>query len=118
MNYIRFAAIGSILIFGLSGLARESSGQDRAAEEHLKMLAERLDLSSDQQAKIKPTLEEMLKTTEELRQNPNLSSQQRDDRIREAHQKAEAKVRPVLNDEQKKKLDELEQESSAATQHP
>jgi len=113
MSHIRFAAIGSMLVFAMTGFAwqRQSAGSSTPeVEEHLQMLAARLDLSSDQQARIKPLLEEMMKT-EEAEQDQSLSSEQRAGRVAAAHEKADRSVRKILNDEQKKKLDQLERES-------
>jgi hypothetical protein len=115
MNRIRFVAIGSMLVFGLTGFAwqRQNSANSSAAavEEHLKMLAAHLDLTSDQQTRIRPALAEMMETMHQLEQDQSISSEQRTERTTAAHQKADREVRKVLNDEQKKKLDQLEQES-------
>ena len=108
MNYIRFAAIGSVLVFALTGFAGQSD-----VEEHLKMLTARLDLTSGQQARIKPVLTEMMETTQALERDQSLSSEQRAARMAEAHQKADRRAREILNDDQRKKLDQLEKESEA-----
>lgn len=111
MNYFRFIAIGSLLAFGLTGFAGESSDNVPGVEEHLKMLSARLDLTSDQQARIKPVLVDMMGTMQALERNQSLSSEQREERMAAAHQKADKQAREILNDEQKKKLDQLERES-------
>jgi len=115
MNRIRFIAIGSMLVFALSGFAwqRESKAESSApeVEEHLRMLAARLDLTTSQQAAIKPALVEMMQAIGALEQDQSLSSEQRSERMKAAHQKADKRARQVLNDEQKKKLDQLEEES-------
>jgi hypothetical protein len=116
MNHIRFVTIGSVLVFALTSLAWQGQTAANSAapevEEHLKMLAARLDLTSDQQARIKPALAEMMETMRQLEQDQSISSEQRAERTTAAHQNADSKVRKVLNDEQKKKLDQLEEESS------
>jgi protein CpxP len=111
MNHLRFAAIGTILVFALTGFAGQSLGTAPEVEEHLKMLTGRLDLTSDQQARIKPVIAEMMETTQALEQDQSLSSEQRAQRITAAHQKADRRARKILNEDQKKKLDQMEQES-------
>ena len=118
MNRIRFIAIGSMLVFGLTGFAwqREHPANTSApeVEEHLQVLAARLDLTNNQQDRIRPALAEMMEATRDIEQDQNITSEARAERIRAAHQKADRKVREVLNDEQKKKLDQLEQEHFGA----
>jgi hypothetical protein len=108
VNYLRFVAIGSLLVFGLTGFAGQPD-----VEEHLKMLTTRLDLTSAQQTRIKPVLAEMMATTQALERDQSLSSEQRTERMAAARQKADRRARKILNDEQKRKLERLEQEFAA-----
>ena len=111
MNYFRLVAIGSVLAFGLTGFAADSSDNVPGVEEHLKMLSVRLDLTSDQQARIKPVLVEMMGAMRAIERDQSLSREQREARMAEAHQKADERARKILNEEQNKKLDQLERES-------
>jgi chromosome segregation ATPase len=112
MNHIRSLAIGTMLIFALATVAQQTTTQSAvpSVEKHLQVLAEKLDLTSDQQAKIKPMVQELHDTTEKLVQDQTLSPEERHARMRLAHEKADKEVRTVLNDDQKKKLDQLEHE--------
>jgi Spy/CpxP family protein refolding chaperone len=117
MNRIRLLAIGTTLMFGLTVLAQQAATSNGAqgsgmpsVENHLKMLSEKLDLTSDQQAKIKPILQEMQDSTQKLMQDESLSREERMGKIKACHDKADKKARQILNNDQKKKLDQLEQE--------
>ena len=124
MNRIRLLTIGTLLMFALNGAAQQAATgginkdeQSQSAapsmspvERHLKVLAEKLDLTSDQQDRARPVLQEMHDATQKAEQDQSLSPEQRMDQVRAARVKADRQIRDVLNDDQKKKLDQLEQE--------
>ena len=136
MNRIRLLAIGTMLMLALTVVAQQAAKQsdrpapDRPApdlpakgehghgvrdgvptlEGHLKVLSEKLDLTSDQQAKIKPILQELHDATQKLTQDESMSREERLDKVKASREKADKKIREILNDDQKKKLDQLEQE--------
>ena len=72
----------------------------------LKVLTEKLDLTGDQQAKIKPILEELRDATQKLVQDKSLSREERLAKVRPQRYKADKLMREVLSDDQKKKLDQ------------
>ena len=117
MNRIRLLAIAPMLILALAADAQQTttpsrvSGAVPAVDAHLKVLAEKLDLTSDQQARVKPMLQEMHDASEKLVQDPNLSPEERQASLKPVRMKADKEIRTVLSDDQKKKLDQLEQES-------
>jgi Spy/CpxP family protein refolding chaperone len=117
MNRIRLLASGTMLMFGLTVLAQEAATSSAAqgsgmptVENHLKLLSEKLDLTGGQQAKIRPILQEMHDSTQKLMQDESLSREERTGKIKACHDKADKRARQILNDDQKKKLDQLEQE--------
>jgi Spy/CpxP family protein refolding chaperone len=79
------------------------------ADDHLKVLTGRLDLTGDQQAKIKPILQKLYEATQKLVQDEGLSPDERLNKVRAWREKTDKKMREILNDDQKKKLDQLEQ---------
>lgn len=81
-----------------------------SAEDHLKMLTEKLDLTADQQTKIRPILQKMLDARQKVMQDNNLSDEARQEKMKSLHEDASKKARKYLNEDQKKKLDELEQQ--------
>jgi len=123
MNHFRLLATGPILMFALICPAQQTAGgpadpgkphEQSAADAHLRALSERLELSADQQVKIKPLLEQMLAAREKVRQDGSLSNEARQEKEKGLHEKADKQVRKFLNEEQKRKLDQLEQEPHPA----
>lgn len=93
-------------------------------ENHLKMLSEKLALSAGQQSQARPILQEMHDVTQKLMQTKKLSDQERTSKLRACHLRADAKLREILSDDQKQKLNQLEQDAhmdmhrnANATQH-
>ena len=125
MNRVRLFAIATILLFALNIFAQQSTTPTSnnqqhpqtgahhgtpSAEDHLKVLTEKLDLSSDQQARIRPALQELHDATEKVTQNNSLTQEQKMAAMHAELAKADKKMREVLTDEQKEKLTQLEQE--------
>jgi Spy/CpxP family protein refolding chaperone len=123
MNRFRLLAIGTLLLFALATTAQQATtsastkspsvGEHAGvptAEGQLTFLAARLDLSTDQQQKIKPILRELHDATVKLVQDQSISREERLSKIRDSRYAADNKIRMLLNDEQRKKLDQVEQE--------
>jgi Spy/CpxP family protein refolding chaperone len=72
----------------------------------LKVLTEKLDLTGDQQPKVKNILQELHDATRKLVQEENMTFEQRLDKVRPLRMKADRQLREILSDEQKKKLDQ------------
>lgn len=81
-----------------------------SVEQHLKVLSEKLDLSTEQEDKIKPALQQLHETATTLMQDKSLSREERFQQLHAAREKADANIRQFLNDEQKSKLTALEHE--------
>jgi Spy/CpxP family protein refolding chaperone len=114
MSRIRSLAIGTMLIFALSAVAQQTTASPGShsgvptVEDHLKVLTAKLDLTDDQQAKIKPILQELHDGTQKLVQDESMSREERLAKVRPLRYQADKKLREVLNDDQKKKLDQYE----------
>jgi Spy/CpxP family protein refolding chaperone len=123
MNRIRLLAIGIMLMFALTTVAQQSAtgpaGTDKeehsrraaqdgvpTAESQLKVLTEKLDLTGDQQSRIKPVLQELHDATQKIVQDKNLSLEERLAKVRPQRYKADKQIREFLSDDQKKKLDQ------------
>jgi hypothetical protein len=123
MNRFHALAFGTILIFALNVPAQQTatapgssdkseqgqpSTQDDvpSASEQLKVLTNKLDLTDDQKAKIKPILEGLHDATVKISQDQNLSREERLAKVRPTRYKAHNQIRAILNDEQKKKLEQ------------
>ena len=123
MNRFRLLAIGTTLLFALATTAQQattsastknpSAGAHAGvppAEGQLTFLTAKLDLTGDQQEKIKPILQELHDTTVKLVQDQSISRDERLSKVRDSRYAADNKIRTLLNDDQKKKLDQVEQE--------
>jgi Spy/CpxP family protein refolding chaperone len=123
MNRIRLLAIGIMLTFALTTVAQQSAtapaGTDKedhvrhaaqdgvpTAESQLKVLTEKLDLTGDQQSRIKPILQELHDATQKIAQDKSLSHEERLAKVRPQRYKADKQIREFLSDDQKKKLDQ------------
>lgn len=115
MNRIRLLALGTMVMFASTMAAQQTTTGGPAknsvptAEEQLKVLTGKLDLTGDQQAKIKPILQELHDATEKIVQDESLSRDERLAKVRPWRYKTDKKIREILNDDQKKKLDQYEQ---------
>ena len=122
MNRFRLLAIGTMLLSALATTAQQpatsASTKGLSAGEHagvptaagqLTFLTAKLDLTGDQQEKIKPILQELHDTTVKLVQDQSLSHEERLSKVRDSRYAADNKIRILLNDDQQKKLDQVEQ---------
>jgi Spy/CpxP family protein refolding chaperone len=121
MNRIRVFAMAAMFMFALNMAAQQpaASPDDSAVatkievpgvEQHLKVLTEKLDLTSDQQARTTPVLQELHYASQKLAEDESMSRGERIDNLRAPRYKADRKIREILNDDQKKKLDQLEEQ--------
>jgi Spy/CpxP family protein refolding chaperone len=123
MNRFRLLAIGTMLVVALTAPAQQTAtgpgGTDKdkrgqggaqddvpAVETQLKVLTQKLDLTGDQQARIKPILEELHDATQKLVQDKSLSSEERLAKVRPQRHKADKLIREIVSDRQKNKLDQ------------
>jgi Spy/CpxP family protein refolding chaperone len=112
----RIPLVAMISMLAIGALAQQSAAtpgsgaQDSlpSVEEQLKVLNEKLDLTAEQQTEIKPILQHLHDTTENAMQDHNLSNQERLAKVRPQRLMADKKMREILSDEQKKKLDQYE----------
>lgn len=81
-----------------------------SVDEHLQMLAQKLELSDDQQARARPIITEMQDEMQKVMDNKSLTHEEATAKTHEAFMKADKKFRDFLTDEQKTKLDEMEQQ--------
>lgn len=81
-----------------------------SADEHLQMLSQRLNLTDDQKAKIKPILEEHLQQRQAIMKDESLSPEQKHSKMQASGDAAHSKIEPLLNDDQKKQFAEMMKE--------
>jgi periplasmic protein CpxP/Spy len=76
----------------------------------LKHLSKRLNLSDDQQTKIKPILEDQQKQMQQLWSDNALSRQDRFSKMRDIRENSDAQIKNVLNEDQQKQFDKMREE--------
>lgn len=122
MNCFRSFAVGTILIFALTAPAQQAASAPGVANknehtelgaqdvpnvgEQLKFLTVKLDLTADQQAKIKPIFQNLHDAQLKAVQDQSLSHEERLAMVRPQRRKAHDQIREILNDDQKKKFDQ------------
>jgi Spy/CpxP family protein refolding chaperone len=79
-------------------------------EAHLKMLTEKLNLTEDQQAKLKPILEDKSKQMKALRDDASLAPADKQAKMKELHESFSEKINAVLTPDQQTKWKQMEQE--------
>jgi periplasmic protein CpxP/Spy len=77
-------------------------------DEQLNHLTKALNLSSDQQAQIKPILENAHQQAMQIHQDQSLAQQDRRSKMEALHQDTNSKIEAVLNDTQKQKFEEMQ----------
>ena len=113
MNRIRLFAVGTMLMFALPSVSQQGTSNNDThgtVEAQQKMLTEKLELTGDQQAKIKPILQELQDSTQKLMQDESMSRYERLDNVKACRYKSDREIRRILHDDQRKKLDQVEQE--------
>jgi hypothetical protein len=78
-------------------------------DEELQRLDKALKLTDDQKNQIKPILEDRQQKMQSLRSDTSLSQEDRRSKMRSTFEDSNGKIRGVLNDDQKKKFDEMQQ---------
>jgi len=118
MNRIRLLAIGSMLLIVPAMLAQQTTQTDGPAKgaaqglglpdvgDQLKVLTQKLDLSVDQQPKVKTILQELHDASLRLMHGESMSQDELLSKVRPLRMNADKKIREILSDDQKKKLDQ------------
>ena len=127
MNRFHSLSIGAVMIFTLTAPAQQAAtpsstsditeqGQSGVqngvptADEQLKFLTAKLDLTPDQHDRIKPILRELYDATLKVVQDETMSHAERINGVHSARLAADKRMRVVLSDEQRNKLDQVESE--------
>ena len=111
----RFLLVAVTSVLGVviaSGIAFGQRGnrQPPSVDEQVKRLADRLNLSDDQQSKIKPILEDQRQQMASLREDTSLSREDRMSKMRSIRESTTSKISAILNDDQKKQYEAMQQE--------
>jgi len=90
----------------------EHGGQHKGGPrgDRFKMLVERLGLTEDQQAKIKPIVVDEMQAIKAVMDDASLDREAKRPKIREIMQAHNAQIKPILTPEQLKKLEDMKDE--------
>jgi len=118
MNRIRVLAISSMLLVPLAMLGQQTAPTSEPAKgaaqgvvlpdvgDQLKVLTQKLDLSVDQQPKVKTILQELHDASLKLMQDESTPHEELLSKVRPLRMNADKKIREILSDDQKQKLDQ------------
>ena len=81
-------------------------------DDQLKHLTKKLNLSDDQQAKLKPILEDQRKQMDAIRNDSSLSREDRFSKMQEVRQGSDTQIKSVLNDDQQKNFDKMREDQA------
>jgi len=79
-------------------------------DEMVQTMSERLSLTDDQKAKVRKIAEDTHKKMDAMHDDQSMSREDHMAKMRKLHDDAMSQVRTILNDDQKKKLDEWQKE--------
>lgn len=114
----RSFAIGTLLLFVVPAFPQQPASDAPPAtdaagvptvESQMKFLSPRLDLTQDQHAQFQTILQDLHDATVKAVRDQSLSSQERLTNVRAERMRADKRMREVLTEDQKKKLDQVEQ---------
>jgi periplasmic protein CpxP/Spy len=89
------------------GMGRHSR---ESVDDQIKHLSKKLNLSDDQQAKLKPIFEDQRKQMEAIHNDSSLSREDRFTKMQALRQSSDAQIKGVLNEEQQKSFDKMRAE--------
>ncbi len=88
----------------------EATGATGSPDAHLQMLSEKLNLTEDQKAKLKPILQDQAQQLRALRDDPSLSPDQKSAQKKIIHETTHDQINGVLTPEQQEKFKQMKQE--------
>ena len=113
-KFLTVLACGASLVFATTMRAEEGGKSCPAGGHHagarFEKLSEKLNLTADQQAQIKPILEAAHAQAAAARQDDSLTREQKFAKAKEARQAAMGHIKGLLMPEQQQKLEQLKEE--------
>jgi Spy/CpxP family protein refolding chaperone len=118
MKLMRLLALLAACLFAMAALAQQTppaqenaehkhGGQMRSSDEMMQDLTTKLNLTADQQTKIKSIMDESHEQMRATMNDQSLSKEDKRAKMKSMHDSIHAKVREVLTDEQKPKFDAM-----------
>jgi protein CpxP len=121
MKLIRLLTLLAACLFAMAAVAQQNptaqpSGDHKNGQmgpgmgnvdDHVKELTTKLNLTADQQTKVKAILEENHQQMQTTMKDESLSKEDKHAKMKEMHESVHSKVRDVLTDDQKPKFDAM-----------
>jgi Spy/CpxP family protein refolding chaperone len=83
---------------------------EMSADQQLQMLSEKLNLTDDQQTKLKPVLQDNMQQIKTVREDSSLSQEQKHAKLKSIHDSTHDQINAVLTPEQQAKFKQMRQE--------
>ena len=96
---------------------RGHGGHHFDPEKRSEMMAKHLNLSADQQAKVKDILSSEQAQMQKLHQDSSLSQEDRRSKMMDLHKTSNDQIRALLNPDQQKKFDEMQNKREQSMQN-
>ncbi len=87
---------------------RDGHHRPMSPEDRLRHMTQVLNLTEDQQQKIKPILENESQQMQGIRQDTSLSHEERWSKMQQIRQNTNTQITPILNSDQQKKFEEMQ----------
>ena len=84
--------------------------QGESADQHLQMLSEKLNLTDDQKARLRPILQDQMQQMKAVREDSSLSEEQKRAKMKPIHESLHDQINAVLTPEQQAKFKQMRQE--------
>ena len=81
-----------------------------SADQHLQMLSEKLNLTDDQKATLKPILQDQLQQMKAVREGSSLSQEQKRTKMKSIHEALHDQINAILTPDQQAKFKQMRQE--------
>jgi periplasmic protein CpxP/Spy len=125
MSNIRWSIL-AIMVLSAAGLTFARTSQESQApapnkhagmhhngesvDQHLQMLSEKLNLTDDQKAKLKPILQDQMQQMKTVHEDSSLSPEQKRTKMKSIHESFHDQINAVLTPEQQTKFKQMQQE--------
>ena len=120
MKSIKIIILLAVSMFAVGAIAQQNpqppqgGGEGRrgpmSVDDQVKNLADKLNLTADQQAKIKPILEDNRSQMQKIMQDDSMSREDKMAKGRGVREATNGKIRDLLTDDQKKQFDDMQKE--------
>lgn len=132
MKKIRILTFVAACLFAMAAIAQQNTPAQEGGkhgghmgpgmgnvDDHVKQLSDKLNLTADQQTKVKAILEDTHQQAESLMKDDSMSREDKHAKMKSLHDSTHAKVRDVLTGEQKPKFDAMvkDMENHMHSQH-